>query len=201
MRLGLVSDIHASHGSLSRAFDILADRRVDRVACLGDIVQRGDEGEAVVAMLRSHWVTCVQGNHDANAVRRAREDGDLGGLSPDSIAWLAQLPTELAYEWDGVRVVLAHAAPCGVDAYVWPDDIPKRLKRALRAVEHDVVVLGHTHVPMKVKYLDVWLINPGSVRGTHTRDSHTCGVLSLPSLDLEILSLEDGRSLEYATDR
>ena len=190
MRLGLVSDIHASYGSLARAFDILAERGVDRVACLGDIVQKGPDGEAVVDLLRSHWVTCVQGNHDANAVRRAREEGDLGGLSPDSIEWLAQLPAELAYEWEGVRVALAHAAPCGVDAYVWPDDIPKRLKRALRTVEHDVVVLGHTHVPMKVQYQGVWLINPGSVRGTHTRDSHTCGVLSLPSLELEILSLD-----------
>jgi putative phosphoesterase len=159
------------------------------------------DGEAVVGLLRSNWVACVQGNHDANAVRRAREEGDFGGLSRDSIEWLANLPTELAYEWDGVRIVLAHAPRCGVDAYVWPDDIPKRLKRALRTVERDVVVLGHTHVPMKVKYLDVWLINPGSVRGTQTRDSHTCGVLSLPSLDLEILSLEDGRALalEYGT--
>jgi len=199
MRLGLVSDIHASHGSLVRAFDILADRRVDRVACMGDIVQKGPDGEAVVQLLRSHWVSCVQGNHDANAVRRAREEGDFGGLSAESIDWLEQLPGELAFEWDGVRVALAHAAPCGVDEYVWPDDIPKRLKRALRATEYDVIVLGHTHVPMKVRYLDVWLINPGFVRGTQSRDSHTCGVLSLPSLDLEIVSLEDGRSVEYAT--
>jgi len=200
MRLGLVSDIHASYGSLSRAFDILADRRVDRVACTGDIVQKGADGEAVVQLLRSQWVICVQGNHDANAVRRAREEGDFDGLSPDSIEWLANLPLERAYEWEGVRVVLAHMAPCGVDAYVWPDDIPKRLKRALRNTEHDVIVLGHTHVPMKVRYLDSCLVNPGSVRGTKTRDSHTCGVLSLPSLELEILSLEDGQPVEYAGD-
>lgn len=195
MRLGLVSDLHASASSLLRAFDILADHRVDRVVCMGDIVQKGSDGDAVVQLLRDHWVTCVQGNHDANAVQRACE-GDRDGLSAESIAWLAQLPVELDREWEGVRIAIAHAAPAGIDAYVWPDDIPKRLKRALRATPYDLVLLGHTHVPMKVQHGHTWLVNPGSVRGERTRDSHTCGVLALPSLDLTILSLEDGRVLD-----
>ncbi|HUJ61773.1 MAG TPA: YfcE family phosphodiesterase [Kofleriaceae bacterium] len=190
MRLGLVSDIHASYGSLVRAFDLLAERGVDRVACMGDIVQHGADGDAVIRLLREHWVICVQGNHDANAVRRAREEGDRDGLSADSIEWLAQLPAERSYEWEGVRVAIAHAAPYGVDAYVWPDDIPKRLKRALRAAEHDVILLGHTHVPMKVAYHDTWLVNPGSVRGTRARDSHSCGVLDLPAIELEVIALQ-----------
>jgi putative phosphoesterase len=190
MRLGLVSDIHASHGSLVRAFDILADHRVERVACMGDIVQQGADGTAVIELLRANAVLCVQGNHDAN--------DDAGPLSDDAIAWLAELPRERAYEWDGVRVAITHAAPCGIDAYVWPDGLPKRLKRALRAVDHDVFLLGHTHVPMKVSYQGVCLINPGSVRGTRTRDSHTCAVLSLPSLDLEVYSLDDGRLVDHA---
>src|SRR5262249_3252762 len=136
MRLGLVSDIHASLRSLARAFDLLAARGVERVACLGDIVQHGDDGDAVVALLQDSFAICVAGNHDANAVRRAREEGDRS-LSDATIDWLASLPTERTYEWDGVRVALAHQAPYGIDAYVWADDVPKRLKRALRNAEHD----------------------------------------------------------------
>jgi putative phosphoesterase len=81
--------------------------------------------------------------------------------------------------------------------YVWPE-IPRPVKRAMRAMEYDVVLLGHTHVPMKVRYRDTFLVNPGSVIGTRARDSHTCGVLTLPSLDLEILALDDGRPVAFA---
>ncbi len=204
MRLGLVSDIHASYGSLMRAFDILAERDVERVVCMGDIVQTGGDGDAVIAALRDHWVLCVKGNHDANAVRRAQErepDGELAAedaLSAESIAWLDELPLERTYDWANLRVGISHAAPGGLDAYVWPDDIPRRLKRALRATDLDVILLGHTHVPMRVRHRNVWLINPGSVLGTRARDSHTCGVLELPSLDLEIVSLDDGQSVDFA---
>ncbi len=198
MRLGLVSDIHASHGSLVRAFDILAEHRVDRVACMGDIVHKGSDGEAVIRLLRDHWVLCVQGNHDANAVRRAREEADTGGLSLASIDWLAQLPAERAYEWDGVRVGIAHAGPAGFDDYVWPE-LPRRLKRVLRSLPYDVVLLGHTHVPMRIEHHDICLVNPGSVIGTRTRDSHTCAVLTLPDRTLDVLSIDDGAPVEFAT--
>jgi putative phosphoesterase len=198
MRLGLISDIHASYASLVRAFDILADHRAERVVCMGDIVQKGTDGEAVVRLLREHWVLCVQGNHDANAVRRAREEGDLGSLSTESVDWLAALPAERTYRWDGVRVAVAHAAPGGLDAYVWPE-IPKEVKRAMRTLEQDVVLLGHTHLPMRVRYREILLVNPGSVTGGRTRDSHTCGLLSLPSCELEVFSLDDGRRVDVAT--
>ena len=198
MRLGLVSDIHACYGSLARAFDILAEYRVDRVACMGDIVHKGRDGEAVIRLLRDHWVLCVQGNHDANAVTRAREEGDLGGLSPSSIDWLAALPTERAYEWNGVRVCIAHAGPAGHDEYVWPD-LPRRLKRAMRTLPFDAVLLGHTHVPMRVVHNDICVVNPGSVIGTRVRDSHTCAVLTLPDRALEVVSLDDGAPVPFAT--
>ena len=41
-------------------------------------------------------------------------------------------------------------------------------------------------------------MNPGSVIGTRARDSHTCGVLTLPTLELEIFALDDGRRVPFA---
>jgi putative phosphoesterase len=200
MRLGLVSDIHSSYGSLIRAFDRLAERGVDRVVCMGDIVHKSndEEGEGVIRLLQEEWIVCVRGNHDVNAVRRAREEGDLGALSAGAVDWLEELPAERVYVWEGVRICVAHAAPLGLDMSVWTE-IPKPLKRAMRTMEHDVVLLGHTHVPMKIAHRDTWLINPGSIIGTRTRDSHTCAVLALPSCELEVLSLDDGCAISFAT--
>src|SRR5262245_46905137 len=134
MRLGLISDIHADLEALTRALDLLAERGADKVVCLGDLVEKGTDGDRVVALLQQQLVVCVRGNHDDNAVRRFHEEGD-GSLDAESIDFLASLPAERRYAWEGLRVILAHAAPAGIDDYVFPDAIPKRLKRSLRSIE------------------------------------------------------------------
>lgn len=201
MRLGLISDIHADHGALLRALDVLQERGVEKVVCLGDIVEKGPHGDQVIEVLREQLVVCVRGNHDDNAVRRFHEgDADDGDpvLSAESVAFLESLPIERAYRWGGVRVLLAHTAPGCPEEHVLPGEIPKKVKRALRAIETDVLLLGHTHRPMKIRHGPVWLLNPGSVAGTRTRDSFTCAVLELPSLAMEVLSLRDGEPISFA---
>ena len=48
MRLGLISDIHADLGALDAALGALVERRVDRIVCAGDVVEKGPDGDAVV---------------------------------------------------------------------------------------------------------------------------------------------------------
>ena len=76
MRLGLISDLHADAGALERALDTLERRGADRVVCMGDIVEKGDDGDRVVAALQWHAVASVRGNHDESAVRAARDEGE-----------------------------------------------------------------------------------------------------------------------------
>lgn len=201
MRLGLISDIHADHRALLRALDLLERQGADKVVCLGDLVEKGPDADRVVATLHDHLVICVRGNHDDNAVRR-RLEGDEDDTDPlidaDTAAFLAALPRERLTTWDGVRVAMSHIAPCGVGEPVLPENIPKALKRSLRGFEADVLLLGHTHRPMKIRHGDRWIINPGSVAGTRTRDSSTCALLDLPSLDLTVLSLDDGSPVPFA---
>lgn len=195
MRLGLISDIHADHCALMRALDLLEARGADKVACMGDIVEKGPDGDRVVEALREHLVVCVRGNHDDNAVRRYHEDDRSGGeplLGAESVAFLESLPCERADCWEGVWVVLSHIAPAGGEEPVLPEGVPKRLKRALRGYEADLVLLGHTHRPMNVRHGEVRFVNPGSVAGSRLRDSFTCAIVELPSLDVEVFSLHDG---------
>jgi putative phosphoesterase len=95
-----------------------------------------------------------RGNHDESAVRAARDEGE--------------------------RVWIAHGAPSRIDEYVFPDKVPRRLRRELRAAEADVLLLGHTHRPMVLRLGALWIVNPGSVTGARPRDSHTCATLDLP---------------------
>ena len=201
MRLGLISDIHADHRALMRALALLEQQGADKVVCMGDLVEKGPDGDRVVATLNDHLVICVRGNHADNAVRR-RLEGDEDDTDPlidaDTAALLAALPRDRLTTWDGVRVAMSHIAPCGIEEPVLPEHIPKTLKRSLRGFDADVLLLGHTHRPMKIRHGDLWIINPGSVAGTRTRDSFTCALLDLPSLALTVLSLDDGSPVSFA---
>ena len=201
MRVGVISDIHADPWALRRALEHLQDRGVDKIVCLGDVVEKGPDGDAVVAILRDWLIPVVGGNHDENAVRHSQlplslRRGDRGHLRPHTLRWLDALPTTREYVWAGRRVLLAHGIPTSRTTYVFEDDVPKRLKRVLRRTSVDVVLLGHTHRPMRLRVGDVWVLNPGSVCTGRSRDSHTCAVLSLPTMDFEVIDVATGATVE-----
>lgn len=200
MRLGLISDIHADHRALMRALAVLEERGADKVACMGDMVEKGPDGDRVIEVLSEHCVVCVRGNHDDNAARRFHE-GDADEADPllgaGSVDFIENLPRERTYVWDGMRVLMSHIALGAIEEPVTPEHFPKNLKRALRGVEADLLLLGHTHRPMKLQHGDLWVINPGSVAGSRTRDSSTCAILDLPSLAMKVFSLRDGASVPF----
>jgi len=191
LRIGLISDVHAQLPALHRAFGRVAEAEVDRVVCLGDVVEKGPDGDAVVEALAGHLVPTVCGNHDHNAVRHADLGG--GGLSAASVAWLRALPDTREYLWAGRFVQLAHGSPVDRGLGVIPGDVPKSVRRALRRGGPDVLVLGHTHRPMRMRFGGCWIVNPGSVWHGRCGLGPTCGVLTLPEVRLEVCLLESGR--------
>ena len=200
MKLGLISDIHADHEALQRALALLEKKGAEKVVCMGDIVEKGKDGAKVVQTLYQNMVICVRGNHDDNAIRRFYEqdhDEEDPLLDPLTISSLEQLPTERTYHWDSTRIVISHIAPAGYTMAPTTDQIPKQLKRILRNYEADLLLLGHTHQPMKLAFGDMVMINPGSVSGTRERDSNTCGLLELPSMQMQIFSIESGAKIPF----
>jgi len=85
------------------------------------------------------------------------------------------LPEELVVELGGVMIALVHDAGRAKGR-------PARLAR--RFPDCDVVVFGHSHVPVNEPGLDgQWLMNPGSATQRRRQPHHTLG----------LLTLEDGR--------
>jgi putative phosphoesterase len=199
MRIGILSDIHADLPALAQALDLLRAQAVDRIVCAGDLVDRGPDGEAVVCRMREEALPCIQGNHDAEAAITQgwlRRNADLDHprvqprlLSEDSLAWLAALPPSMNFTWVEQRVLLAHGTPWSAHDYVFPRTPPQVLRFVAECAGADVVILGHTHLPMRAWVDGVMIVNPGSVTGAAPRDSHTCGVLSLPDAGFEVYDL------------
>jgi putative phosphoesterase len=209
MRIGLIGDIHCDLSGLGLALDLLREKHVDPIVCMGDIVEKGDgpDADAVIELLTAYKIPCVQGNHDFDAAGNQRwliENGDPQNpnyhrriLTQSSLGYVLHLPDILRFEWEGQRVLLAHGAPWSAQIYIYPNSPRDVYDRIAVEAQADVVILGHTHQPMRVELGDLLVINPGSVCGHgDAPGSRTCGILSLPERTFEVYDLRTGGKID-----
>ncbi len=202
MKIGLISDIHSELNAFELALTRLQRHNIDQIICMGDVVEMGrGRGDEVVARLKELAIPCVMGNHDQYSVGHhlwLLKNGHASDptvssrlLTPDTFTYLQHLPELLRYEWAGQQVVISHGT-------IWtlhPQTRPLIFKRILDLAEADILILGHTHVPMRAKIGERWVLNPGSVSG---RGSHTCAVLTLPEMRFSVHDLVSGHPVREA---
>ena len=133
---------------------------------------------AVLDLLRERGAHVISGNHDTSLGR------------PE----VMELPHSVKMEFDGIRVAMHHGTPWdrpaeGIYTYLLKAD-RERVARAA-AVFADVVILGHTHVPMAMTLDGTTIVNPGSV-GEPNRDAEraqTCAAMDLTSREVTFYTL------------
>lgn len=177
MRILLISDVHANPWALHA---IEADAGpVNHILCAGDAVNYGPDPSRAVSWLQQHEAICVRGNHDHAVAYRAdpraapakqplalaMRDWTRSRLDPQAMAWLTALPRRLVCRAGGAVIVLVHGTP--VDPlydYRLKPDVPEALLEELTGKEEgDVLLVGHTHLPLSLKHRGLRIINPGSV--------------------------------------
>jgi putative phosphoesterase len=180
MKIGIVSDIHAHPRALRRTLEDMPS--VDMVLCAGDVISEYRFCAETVDLLRQARVHCIQGNH---------ETGFFGGRNPDYLRkcqrefapelldFLASAPVSLEFEATGAKVLRVHASPWEpFDEYIYPHS-PQLARFA--QLPHDIVIFGHTHVPMVHQANGVTVINPGSC--SQPRDQDKRGSYAILDLD------------------
>jgi putative phosphoesterase len=194
VKIGIFSDVHGHIEELSRTLKLLDSLEADHIICAGDLVEKGLEGDAVIEVMRECAIPCVKGNHDAKA-----QFGWLVEQPPlkdRSIAYLRKLPESLTFEWEGISVYLCHATPWqDSSVYVYPSRPTALFQLIAETVEAKVIILGHTHHPMHIRFNDKHIINPGSIYGNRDRGERTCGLLKLPECIFDVYDIETGRKL------
>ncbi len=180
MKLGIISDIHGDHDALMAVLDRLDHHhKVDQVLCAGDLVGRGPNPGAVVQTIRARAIPTVRGNHDDWSSE----------LSPENLSFVRALPLDWQGEFEGLTVFMCHGKPGNNIWGLYRDHISKTLlNMMLNTLDADVLITGHTHVPMCVQVGRGVVINPGSL---YTFDnlrssSHTYGVLHLPDIAFDL---------------
>lgn len=200
MKIGLVSDIHSHFNALERAVALLKRAEVDGIICAGDVVERGRERDAekTVSLMLDQQIPCVQGNHDTLVLEHQRQLWETGDhtdpavraqlIDERAIRFLLDLPFDLRFEWEGRRVYVTHATPWDQSEHLSLRK-PETLRRLVDYAQADVVIVGHTHIPMHMRVGGTHIINPGAVWSELTEDYRTCAVLWLPEFRFQVFDL------------
>jgi len=191
MRLAILSDIHGNPLALDAVLaDIQSQGEVDAYWVLGDFAALGYDPltplEKVTALSHASF---TRGNTDRYVVtqdlplqpEKALQDPSLlpevieavrsfawtrGYLSAAGwLDWLMTLPLEVRLTLpDGTRLLGVHASPGrddgpGIQLRHSDDDLEQRLA----GCEADLVIVGHTHVPLDRQIGRIHVINLGSI--------------------------------------
>ncbi|KAA0569944.1 metallophosphoesterase family protein [Azospirillum sp. Sh1] len=179
MKLVIISDIHGNHEAL-RALP----EEYDELWVLGDLVNYGPQPREVVADIMDKASLVVQGNHDhavaydddsrwspryrpiAEATRRYTSSV----LSEAQKVYLRGLPQQAQAKRDGLLFHLTHAMPSDPLYGRYPTDT-EGWDSVLDGLQADVLLVGHTHVPILRKVRDRIVLNPGSLGQPRTGTS------------------------------
>ncbi|MEM6280973.1 MAG: metallophosphoesterase family protein [Chloroflexota bacterium] len=180
MKVGIISDIHGDYEALQSTLERLDNHhRVDRILCAGDLIGRGPNPNAVVDVMRTRGIPTVRGNHDEWAYDISRENKQ----------YLKNLPIEYQEEIGGMAFYMCHGKPGNNIWGLYEAHVSSTLlNMMLSSLSVDVMVTGHTHVPMFLTVDSGCVVNPGSLytMDTMRSTSRTYGVLQLPDLRFEL---------------
>lgn len=187
-RIGLVSDVHSSPGPLGQALKIFSNEHVDEIICAGDIAGYYDTLAPTIALLAQSNCRAIVGNHDQSYLEKTSR-GEDSSIS----AYLENLPQTLDLEIEHQRLLVVHANPPseqhgGIKLLDQQGEVMQERKddwsMTLAELEHDVLIVGHTHQVYAEQLGEVLVINPGS-----TVFNHSCMILSLPDLSVQTFAL------------
>ena len=177
-KLGVLGDVHAEDETLLAALEFFAAVGVDRVVCVGDVLDGAGDAERCIAMLLSRDIATVRGNHERWFVEsKAMELVDAtpeASLSEESLAWLRSLPVMRTLPTVAGAALLCHSLGRDDFTCLFPDEAmdPCHPSRAIRglidaAAGCRFVLNGHTHVPMVRVVGHVVVLNAGTLSRSH----------------------------------
>ena len=180
MKVGILSDVHGDYDALKTTINRLKSyHRVSRILCAGDLVGRGPEQNRVVGCIRRHNIATVRGNHDEW----------FYGISDENTDFLKNLPIDWRDDIGPLTFFMCHGKPGNNMWGMYRDHLSETyLSMVLSSLQVDVLVTGHTHMPLYMRVDEGVLVNPGSLYtfDSSRETSHTYGVLNLEDLTFDV---------------
>lgn len=185
MRIAILSDIHGNLEALKTTLDDIKKRNIDKIFCLGDIVEKGCHAEECVKLVRENCEVVVQGNCDVDIdpsvyqiskhnipveLMQKRANWLKRLLSEEAKQYLLNLPFSYEFYMSGSLIRMFHAHPEKKTGVIINEDSYETKYRMFEPSENtmsqkvaDIVIYGHLHAPFMNKLYNKTLINVGSV--------------------------------------
>ncbi len=199
-RIAIISDVHGNLPALNAVLEDIANKKVDKVYCLGDSVGYYCYFNEVVQKLIDFKIPSIMGNHDyaivhnSGIIDRSKTcskilQWQLNHASSCTLDFLRSLSTELVLKLGDKSMFLVHGGLIDpIDEYLF--DVNEEYF-SQNAFNYDVLITGHTHLPSFKKFYNgkMWL-NPGSVGQSRDFDNRASYVIVNGSLDFEFVRVE-----------
>jgi predicted phosphodiesterase len=153
MKYAIISDIHSNLEALTKALEIIDQRSVDEIICLGDIVGYGANPNECVEVVRRRCSIVIKGNHDeallnASIIKRFTED------ARSAIEWTRTQITEekisylrtLTFSRKKSDLFFVHASPCNPEEWKYILD-NETAATTFQCFSEPLCFIGHTHAP------------------------------------------------------
>ncbi|WP_020615533.1 metallophosphoesterase family protein [Paenibacillus daejeonensis] len=172
-RIALISDIHGNLPALQAVLDDIAEREIESIYCLGDLIGKGPSGHLVVDLIAKTCEKVIRGNWDEFISKPTEEEALLWHqqqLGPERLAYLASLPFSIEFVMSGKKIRLFHASPRSLYERIHPWNDRETLLSLFQSsnecesdVEADVVGYGDIHNAYIQHFEGKTLFNVGSV--------------------------------------
>jgi len=174
LKIAVISDIHANLEAFNSV--ITAIGKVDKILALGDFVGYGAKPNEVIKTADELKMISVMGNHDyasltdntsgLNPYAAVAVHWTHKHLSDENKKFLNKLPLTANFRVDKNTFLLVHGSPLDpLNDYIFPNTDENFLIELLKRTSSNVLLLGHTHIPMlfKSKLRGRYILNPGGV--------------------------------------
>lgn len=194
VRLALISDVHGNHLALKAVMEHARANGATAFLNAGDALGLPAPAETM-HILREKEVLTVIGNIDRTALRIAsgkkvkdrQWEMATEMLGKEDLEWLSSLPEDLRLDICGRTVLVTHASPGQVAEKLTPSTPENRLRHLAMESGADVIVTGHSHIPMARDCAGTIFVNPGSVGRPRDGPEASYALLDLPSMSTNLI--------------
>lgn len=161
-KYAIISDPHANIQALSLVLKDAEKKGVDKIICLGDLVNKYFYPSEVVDEIRNNSDIVVKGNHDFNVVNNPNFRWVRSKLGTDRLDYLDNLPISKQILINNIIVSLFHATPNSLTKMFnpafkqksYPGGIEKNPENMFIGDYPQVSFVGHTHQRFIGKYVN-----------------------------------------------
>lgn len=171
-KIGLIADIHSNLAAFKAVLDDMP--KMDKIICAGDLVGYGPQPNEVIDLVKSNEIITVIGNHDNSVVTEKynphnKEEAKVNRwtrevLTDENFNFLKDLDKKVEIKVKNQKIFVAHGTPRNpLKEYLFPGTSNRTLVKMTQEANSDIIVLGHTHIPLEEMIQGKLIINPGSV--------------------------------------